>query len=380
MSRREPFGVYVHLPFCPYICPYCDFAKRAWKRSDAAGYLEALRAELAAAPRRRATTVFFGGGTPNTYAAADIASLLSLIRDRFELPSGAEISMEINPDPKLCGEFGALREAGVNRLSIGAQSFDQAILRTLGRLHTPADVDAAVTAAREAGFDNISLDLIFGVPGQSLDAWSRTLAQAVALRPRHVSTYGLTVEEETPFWRWRESAPQAFMSSDDEADLYAMAIATLTTSGFEHYEISNFAQPGFRCAHNQQYWQNAEYAGFGVGAASYLAGVRRAATRDFTAYQRAALAGASIPAEEERLDPEARLGEAVMLALRTSDGVDLRDFDSRYAVNFLDHFGPVVARMREAGLLDVGARSVALTPRGRFVANDVCEAFITFAR
>jgi oxygen-independent coproporphyrinogen-3 oxidase len=379
MNAAGALGVYVHLPFCPYICPYCDFAKRPWKRSEAATYLEALLAEMARSPARRATTLFFGGGTPNAYPASVIATLIERVRSQFGLPLDAEVTLEANPDPRLCEEFPALREAGVNRVSFGVQSLDANELETLGRRHTARDVGAAVAAARAAGLTNISLDLMFGTPGQTLDSWQRTLLGALALEPDHISAYGLTVEEETPFWRWHEAQPQAFPSSDDEADLYAMAIATLCASGFEHYEISNFARPGRRCSHNENYWRNGPYAGFGVGASSYLDGVRRANTRDYGAYVQAALAGGPIPAEEERLDPRARAGEAAMLALRTADGVNLPDFRERYDVEFLEYFAPVIREMRAAGLLEADEHRVFLTPRGRFVANDVCGAFVTYA-
>jgi oxygen-independent coproporphyrinogen-3 oxidase len=380
MSLPAGPGVYLHLPFCPYLCPYCDFAKRPWKASESARYLAALRAEIAASPPVPAATLFVGGGTPNTLPAAEFASLLELVRERFGLPARAEVTVEVNPDAPLIARIPAFVAAGATRVSVGVQSFVDAELATLGRRHAAAGVAEAVRLAREAGARRISLDLIFGVPGQTRASWTRSLEAALALEPDHISTYGLTVEEGTPYWRWRERDPQAFLASDDEADLYAMAIETLRSAGFEHYEISNFARPGGRCAHNENYWRNGEYLGFGMGAASYRGGIRSVNTRDFAAYCEAALTGSEIPAERESLDAAGRVAEATMLALRTADGVDLAEFERRYDVRFLDHFAPVVAELRASGLISVEPPRVALTERGRFLANDVCGAFVTYAR
>ncbi|HXF34917.1 MAG TPA: radical SAM protein, partial [Candidatus Acidoferrales bacterium] len=203
-------GVYVHLPFCPYICPYCDFAK--WKVDAAAAqtYLQALHAEVEATAPLQAQTLFLGGGTPNVYRAAEVATLVERLRDRFSLPDGAEATMEANPDRALCSELHRVRAAGINRISFGVQSFDPAELRALGRRHEPADVAAAVAGARAAGFADVSVDLMFGVPGQTAESWRNSLEAAVALGVEHVSTYGLTVEAGTPYARWFEREPAAF--------------------------------------------------------------------------------------------------------------------------------------------------------------------------
>jgi len=338
--------------------------------------LAALRAELLAAPRVEAGTLFFGGGTPTAYPPEVIGALIVAVRARFGLPADAEISVEANPDPALRDRLLGLRAAGVNRLSIGAQSFAAGELRVLGRRHSAADIGAAVRAARFAGFTNVSLDLIFGVPGQTEASWAASLEAAVELGVEHVSCYGLTVEEGTPYATWFARDPAAFAANDLEADLYAAAIERLATAGFEHYEISNWARPGFRCRHNQGYWRNGPYLGLGVGAASYLGGVRGTHTRDLEVYCTAALAGGPIPSERERLEPAARAGEAIMLALRTSEGVELAPFRERYGVDVLERYGKVVDELVAAGVLDAGPERVRLTPRGRFVANDVCGAFL----
>jgi oxygen-independent coproporphyrinogen-3 oxidase len=369
-------GVYVHLPFCPYICPYCDFAKWAWDDARAARYLAALRAELATAPAVTARTLFFGGGTPTTYAPDAIAALIGEVRTRFALPHDAEVTTEANPDPPLAGRLAALRAAGVNRLSIGVQSFEPHELRVLGRRHTAADVANAVRAARAAGFGNLSVDLILGVPGQTEESWAASLDAAVALEIEHVSCYGLTIEDGTPYATWFARDPSAFAGESLEARMYAIAIDRLRVAGFEHYEISNWAKPGFRSQHNAIYWANDPYLGLGVGAASYLGGVRSTHTRDLDAYCEAALAAAAIPGESERLEGAKRAGEAIMLALRTSEGVDLAAFRERYGIDVHQRYRSVVGDLVAAGVLAADPARLRLTERGRFVANDVCGAFL----
>jgi oxygen-independent coproporphyrinogen III oxidase len=371
-----PAGVYVHLPFCPYICPYCDFAKWAWDDARAARYLDALRAEIAAAPRVEARTLFFGGGTPSMYGADVVGALIAGVRERFALPAHAEITAEANPDPLLAARIPGLRAAGVNRLSIGVQSFDPRELRVLGRRHTPQDVARAIAAARAAGFDNVSLDLIFGVPGQTEESWAASLDAAVALGVEHLSCYGLTIEEGTPYATWFARDPGAFADENREARMYAIAIDRLRAAGFAQYEISNWSKPGFRSQHNALYWANEQYLGLGVGAASYLEGVRSTSTRDLEAYCEAALAGRPVPGERERLEGAARAGEAIMLALRTAEGVDLAAFRERYGIDVNERYRAVVDDLVAAGVLAADAAHLRLTERGRFVANDVCGAFL----
>lgn len=372
-------GIYVHLPFCPYICPYCDFAKWPHRRSAARRYLDALGREIEAAPAAQAASIFLGGGTPNTYEASEIGALVERLRARFATGDGAEISVEINPELVGAGDLPIYAGAGVNRLSIGVQSFDPAEIRTLGRRHTPAQVAGVVAAARRAGIRSVSLDLIFAVPGQSPASWRASLIAACELGVDHVSAYGLTVEEGTRYARWREREPTAFFNDDREADLYETALEVLEAAGFEQYEISNFAKPGHRSSHNANYWENGEYFGFGVGAASYRDGERSVHTRDLEAYLRAASADEAIPGTSERLEGAALAGEAVMLALRTAQGVSFAAFKDRYGLDFISFYRPILGRLVEDGLLDIGAAGARLTKRGRFVANDVCGAFVTFA-
>ncbi|HUA07757.1 MAG TPA: radical SAM family heme chaperone HemW [Candidatus Acidoferrales bacterium] len=371
-------GIYVHLPFCPYICPYCDFAKWPMQRTRASRYLEALRAEIAAAPAEAAATLFYGGGTPNAYACNEIVSLTHLLRERYALSGECEISIEVNPELVRETDFPAYAAAGINRVSIGVQSFVPQEIATLGRKHTPGEVERVVAFARAAGVRSISLDLMFAVPGQTVRSWERSLASALDLGVDHVSTYGLTIEAGTPYERWYEREPRAFADDSLEAELYAAAIDRLERGGYEHYEISNFARPGHRCAHNENYWRNGAYRGFGVGAASYRRGERSVHTRDLETYVAAAGSGAAIPGEVERLTGIKAVGEAIMIALRTAQGVALEEFKERYGIDVAERYAPVVERYQSDGLLERKGDRIVLTKRGRFLANDVCGAFVTF--
>lgn len=371
-------GLYVHLPFCPYLCPYCDFAKWQHEGGAADRYLRALYAEIASAARDCVDTVFLGGGTPNTYGGAILSRLIGDLREHFPGPADRETTIEVNPELVEAEDVRVYREAGVTRLSIGVQSFDPAEIRTLGRRHDAAHVERAVGAARGAGLRSVSLDLIFGVPGQTAQSWRRSLERAIALGVDHVSTYGLTIEEGTPYHRWQQREPARFFTDDAEAELYGIAIDMLEAAGYEHYEISNFAKPGFRCEHNAIYWANGEYVGLGVGAASYRAGVRSRNTRELEEYCKACESGRPATGESERLKGAARLGEAAMLALRTAQGVRFAEFKERYGVDFEEFYAPVIARHRDAACLEVDGAGARLTRRGRFVANDVCADFVTF--
>jgi oxygen-independent coproporphyrinogen III oxidase len=369
-------GVYVHLPFCPYLCPYCDFAKWPLRATGARRYLEAVGAEIEREPATPAATIYLGGGTPNAYDARTVASLLARLRERF--PGTREISIEVNPELVRDRDFILYREAGVTRLSIGVQSFDSGEIQTLGRKHTVTQVEGVVAQAREAKLRSVSLDLIFAVPGQTPESWLRTLRAAIGLEVDHISAYGLTVEEGTPYAAWRAREPGAFFDDAAEAELYGLAIETLEEAGYQQYEISNFARPGHRCAHNLNYWANGEYVGLGVGAASYRAGVRSIHTRSLDAYVSAALEERPIPSEAERLEGRRRAGEAMMLALRTAQGVSLNGFKERYGIDVMTDYAPVFTRFAGTGLLERVGDTVRLTQRGRFVANDICGAFITF--
>ena len=378
-DQMMALGVYVHLPFCPYICPYCDFAKWPMQRRAGSEYLDAISAEIEREKPALVATIFLGGGTPNAYDAQAIAALLVRLRKKFAASDdiAQEISIEVNPELVRPGDFELYRAAGINRVSIGVQSFEPDEIRTLGRKHTAEQVCAVVAQARASGILSVSLDLMFAVPGQTPQSWRRSLDRALDLGADHISTYGLTIEEHTRYAGWYAREPNAFFDDTHEAELYEIAIATLEAAGFEHYEISNFARVGHRSRHNANYWANGEYVGLGVGAASYRDGVRSLHTRDRVQYVAAARAGAAIPTESERLTGLKRVGEAIMLALRTAQGVDLAGFKERYGVDMNEQYGAQIESLSSAGAIERNRGFLRLTKRGRFVANDVCEAFLT---
>jgi oxygen-independent coproporphyrinogen-3 oxidase len=374
----RPLGCYVHLPFCDRICPYCDFAVVRYERHKAQRYLRALHAEIAAGAQsgRPLTSVYFGGGTPSALDAAQVTGVLGALRQRCALADGAEISLEANPS-RNAGDLACWRRAGFNRVSIGVQSFDDTELRRLGRAHSAAQAALFVEAARSAGFENISIDLIAGAPGQSAESFERTLQAALACRPQHISVYGLTIEPGTPYALWQARDPGAFASDDALADLLTLAENTLSGQGFLHYELSNYARSGFECRHNAGYWRQQDCLAFGMSAAGYERGLRYRNPRDFVAYCAAVESGRFARAEIERLDDAARIGEAAMLALRTSHGIEYEDFRRRFSVDAATAFAQARKRCSAAGLLEVDELGMRLTAQGRLLANSVCAEFLT---
>jgi oxygen-independent coproporphyrinogen-3 oxidase len=371
-------GCYVHLPFCDRICPYCDFAVVAYDRRRAARYLEALKKEIAASsmPDHPVRTVFLGGGTPSALEAHNIANLLEQIFTKFDIaPGSIESSLEANPS-RNAADLPVWRSAGVTRLSIGVQSLDDAELHSLGRTHSSSEALAFFRAARESGFDNIGIDLIAGVPGQTLATFERSLEGVLSVRPDHVSMYGLTVEAGTPYAAWYARDPSAFPDDDTVAELLLRAHEAFTGAGYLHYELSNFAQPGHECAHNIGYWRQRECVAFGMSAAGYRAGERYRNVRDFEAYCRAIESGESARSETERLDFARRVGEAAMLALRTADGIDSEDFQRRFSIDPVAAFSAARKKCSAAGLLELDGRGARLTTRGLLLANEVCAEFL----
>jgi oxygen-independent coproporphyrinogen-3 oxidase len=374
----EAAGVYIHIPFCDRICPYCDFAVVRTRESAIDRYCAALHAEIERATGPTSvSTIYFGGGTPSAVGPDRIAALTKLLFEKFAIaPDAIECTLEANPS-RGQDDIRRWREAGVNRLSVGVQSFDDAELHRLGRDHSSADAAEFLRAARSAGFENISLDLIAGSPGQSIEGFRDSLRSAIATGVEHVSVYGLTIEAATPYATWFAREPQAFPDDDLVAGLLEEADTQLTHAGFMHYEISNFAHAGFESAHNRGYWRQADCAAFGMSAAGYRDGVRSVNYRGFDAYCVAIEAHRSPVAEEERLDFGRRVGEAAMLALRTSDGIIYDEFQRRFGVNARVIFSAARKKCSAAGLLEENAAGTRLSSRGRLLANSVCAEFLT---
>ncbi|MCA8998731.1 MAG: radical SAM family heme chaperone HemW [Planctomycetaceae bacterium] len=373
-----PRSAYVHVPFCVHRCGYCDFTVIA-NRDDLIGrYLHALELELRQTLQQptELDTLFIGGGTPSYLPPEELERLFELLSTWFPVTPGAEVSVECNPDGFTRDHMQVLHAAGVNRISLGVQSFTPEHLLTLERQHSPGAVALVVEQLREVGFANISVDLIYAVPGQSLAEWRETLERAVDLRPEHVSTYGLTFEKGTSFWTRRLRGGITPADEELERDMYALAMEYLPPQGFEQYELSNFARSGFACRHNQVYWNQRPYFGIGPGAAALIDGVRIANHRSVTTWIQRLEQGDSPVQDREELDPELAAREAVMLGLRQVSGISPVRFRIRHGVEVRDLASEAYDHFVEAGWLEVVHGRLRLTVAGRFVADTVVAEFL----
>lgn len=368
-SAPAPAAAYIHVPFCAHHCGYCDFAVAAGQDHMRDLYLDALAAELATLQTPRSVqTLFLGGGTPTYLEAPQLRRLFTDLNHWLPLADGGECSIESTPDSLDDEKVAILAAHGVNRVSIGAQSFQTHLLRTLERRHTSADVPRAVACVRRS-IANISLDLIFGVPEQSLTEWDADLRQTLALAPDHLSTYGLTYEKGTRLWKQQQRGDVRPLDEDAELAMYTHALDVLEAADFEHYEISSFARPGRRCRHNQVYWANHGYYGFGVGAARYVAGRRELNTRDLKQYLRQVLAGEPATFQSEELGPEERARETMALQFRRAEGIDRAAFAAQTGFDLDALAGEAIARHVDLGLLADDGRAVRLTRQGKCVAD-----------
>lgn len=384
-----PLGLYLHIPFCRSRCSYCDFNTYVGMEDLYEPYVRALCREIraagqsphllisSAAPRPHAATIFFGGGTPSILQPAQLGEAIRACRETFDLPGDAEITVECNPGTIDLRYLRALRSEGVNRLSYGAQSADLGELKLLGREHGFADVIAAVEASRAAGFDNISFDLIFGLPHQSLDTWRRTLNAALPLQPDHMSLYALTVERGTPLHDWVRRGDVPWPDPDAAADMYDLAEDVLGEAGYVHYEISNWCKPGRACAHNLIYWRNEPYFGFGPGAHSSSIRRRWWNARRPADYIARIGRGESVEMGAEDIDERTSRGETMVMGLRLlQEGVAYARFAQRHGVEMRDMFGEQLRAGQEKGLLELLPDRARLTPKGRFLSNQVMTTFV----
>jgi oxygen-independent coproporphyrinogen-3 oxidase len=368
---RWPRAAYVHVPFCAHHCGYCDFAVAVGQDQRIEEYIEALTVELTSLEKPQPVqTIFFGGGTPTHLSTAQLETLLDRVLSWLPLLPGHEFSVEANPGTLDQAKVRVLADHGVNRLSLGAQSFAPHLLRVLERAHEPADVARAVDQARPY-IHNISLDLIFGVPGQSLEDWLADLTQALALGPTHLATYGLTYEKGTRLWKQQRRGQIQAQGEEAELALYTRSMDVLEEAGFEQYEISNFARPGFRCRHNQVYWANHAYFGFGQGAARYVEGVRQTTTRDLAAYLKRVRTGQPTYFQSEELPPRQRAFETIALQLRRAEGIQRRSFSEQTGFRLNDLIGPIIARLAALDLLKDEESCVRLTRKGKCLADAV---------
>ncbi len=373
--------LYIHVPFCREKCHYCAFVSTTPKHNELVEYPALLNRELQfhtneAGPLE---SIYFGGGTPSLLKPEQVARLLTEITDQIPIRKDAEITLEANPGTVDLISLKAFHDAGCNRISLGVQSFDDRFLKCLGRIHTTEESFQAFHAARQAGFDNISIDLIHSLPGQSLDQWRTELQQAVKLSPEHISIYGLTVEAETPFARKYPADSPELADEDLSADMFEFTNEFLTGSGFDHYEIANYARPGYRSRHNSGYWQRDGYLGLGVAAHSFLRdgyGVRFSNPDNLEEYRRGVLSGLLTRVEEQKLTQSDAMAEFMFLGLRLADGVSQHNFDQEFGLSFEDAYGSVPADLVRLGLLDQTGERLALTQRGMLLSNQVFNRFL----
>lgn len=370
-SFPPPRAAYIHVPFCEHRCGYCNFALITGRDDLVEPYLAALATELSwLGTPQEVDTLYFGGGTPTYLAPEPLQRLCELALHWFPLATDYEWTTEANPADLDAERVQVLASQGVNRLSLGSQSFNARKLRTLERDHTATDIERAVTLSRQAAM-SVSLDLIFGVPGETLADWRVDLERAIALDPTHISTYGLTFEKGTQFWNHREHGELIPIDEEVERDMYLTAIDRLADAGFEHYEISNFARPGQRSRHNETYWSGRGYFAAGPGAARYVDGRRQTNHRSTTTYLSRIERGESPVAEEERLDDQQRAREMLVFGLRRLEGVNREEFMARTGFALDALAGEQIARFVKDGLLRDNGERVQLTREGLLVSDSL---------
>lgn len=371
---KIPLGIYVHVPFCRSKCQYCDFYSLATTDDKLMEqYLEAtckhIKEAGSLAPGYQVDTVYFGGGTPSFFGADGMATVLTAIRRSFDVENDAEITFEANPDSVSDKLLRRLRSEGFNRVSLGVQCDDDEILRKIGRPHSYAQAVNAVQRIRKAGFQNLSLDLMYGLPGQTLTAWQDTLENVLRLKPEHMSCYGLKVEQGTPLYTYKDYC--GLPDDDAQADMYLAAVDILKSKGYRQYEISNFARKGKYAQHNLKYWMGGEYLGFGPAASSDFAGKRFTAVRDLRGYIDGIRTGGTVLAEVEEIPSRERSGEYLMTRLRTAAGISQPEYEKRYLLPF----APLEQKLEQCRAHGLAAKGESgrwhLTPKGFLISNSI---------
>ncbi|HEU4934254.1 MAG TPA: radical SAM family heme chaperone HemW [Pyrinomonadaceae bacterium] len=372
-------GLYVHIPFCSSRCSYCDFATGLYKDELAERYVRALVADIRSSRYfgDSVDTIYFGGGTPSLLAPAQLELILATLHDCFKVDSKSEITLEINPGSVDEEKLRAFRSLGINRASFGAQTFDDTELAKLGRSHTTADTLNTFNDLRNVGFENVSFDLIAGLPGQTLDGWQKNIKLALDLRPEHLSFYLLEVHSGTPLAEHIRRGIQPEPDDDLAGVMYEGMLEQAAGAGYEHYEISNLCRPGFHSRHNVKYWIGEPYYGFGCSAHSYDGAVRRWSNhRDVLKYVTVIEHGESPVVDEQQLSQTDMRAEAVFLGMRLMQGVDLRAFRESFGVDLRDEHAEDLDRFCKAGLLELDGDLIRLTRTGALLSNEVFAAFV----
>ena len=372
-------GLYVHIPFCSSRCSYCDFATGLYQSELAERYVAALVEEIKTSRHRGASvdTIYFGGGTPSLLAPAQLDRILATVHEQFAIDPDSEITLEINPGSVTREKLAAFRSLGINRASFGAQTFDDRELAKLGRSHTAADALKTFADLRDAAFDNVSFDLIAGLPGQTLAGWQRNIEQAIELNPEHLSFYLLEVHSGTPLAEHIRRGLQPVPDDDLAGVMYQWMLDHASAAGYEHYEISNLCRPGFHSRHNIKYWTAEPYYGFGCSAHSYDGQTRRWSNhRDVLRYVEMIESGTSPVVEEQELSETDVRAEALFLGMRLMRGVDVRQYRESFGVDVREQHAADLDRFRKAGLLEFDGDLIRLTRTGALLSNEVFAAFV----
>ena len=377
------WGLYVHIPFCRKKCFYCDFSSYAGCENRMEDYTEALCQEmmtqgtlLRAAQPGPPATVYFGGGTPTALPASCLARIIEAVRSNFGWQEDCEFTIEANPGTVSAELFCLLRQKGVNRISLGVQSFNDVLLKKIGRIHRAGEAEEAVMLAKKAGFSNISLDLMYGLPGQDLTDWQASLKKAASLSVQHISIYGLQVEENTVFGRWQAEGKLLLPAEEEAEAMYDYAVEKLPELGFRRYEIANFAQEGKESRHNQSYWHDIPYLGVGAAAHSYWQGKRYYNVSGVNEYISLQQEGGKFRFLEEEPTEKYSMEEFAFLALRTVRGIDKKTFQQKFGVTLEAVYAEVIQRMKGKGLMAENQEAVYLTPLGMKYGNQVFAEFL----
>ncbi|ORO92940.1 radical SAM family heme chaperone HemW [Streptococcus mitis] len=373
--QKKPTSAYVHIPFCTQICYYCDFSKVFIKNQPVDSYLEHLLEEFQSYDIQKLRTLYIGGGTPTALSASQLEVLLKGLTKNLDLSALEELTIEANPGDLDADKIAVLKNSAVNRVSLGVQTFDDKMLKKIGRSHLEKDIYENIDRLKLAGFDNISIDLIYALPGQTMEQVKDNVAKAIGLDIPHMSLYSLILENHTVFMNRMRRGKLPLPKEELEAEMFEYIIAELEKSGFEHYEISNFSKPGFESRHNLMYWDNAEYYGIGAGASGYVNGVRYKNHGPIRHYLSAVKEG-NARITEEHLSQKEQMEEEMFLGLRKKSGVSMARFEKKFGRSFDGLYGEIVRDLVQQGLMQIEGDRVRMTKRGLFLGDTVAERFI----
>lgn len=384
MLKRRPLELYLHIPFCARKCAYCDFLSGPANEMTQEAYvrqlIEEIQVQSVSYQEYEVTTIFLGGGTPSILKEDLVMWLMEQLHSHFWIAPDAEVTIEVNPGTVTMDKLNAYRTSGINRVSIGLQSADDRELKELGRIHTFDAFLKTYQRVRQAGFTNVNVDLMSALPGQTLSSWKNTLKKVVMLKPEHISAYSLIIEEGTPFYDRYHDHPESLPSEEEEREMYYETKRYLKEHGYERYEISNYAKPGYECRHNIGYWTGVEYLGLGLGASSYIQKFRFHNVTDLETYQAMDMQGTDadekLHQDIQHLSLDEQMEEFMFLGLRLSEGVSGGDFTQRFGMNLWKVYGDVLKRLEEEGLIEVKLPCVRLTELGVDVSNYVLSQFL----